>query len=1138
MSKTVKRPAVRYAAEIDQLLQIRPRFMRSVHLERDLSDASSSQGYILTPVAEHALMRICASFYGNSTQRSFRIAGDYGSGKSAFGLALARVAAGYANALPKELRAFCGRNQMRPHLATGDHEPLGVTVLRALGIRTPQSSRPSTDEVLARTSKAIDAAQGKGFKGVLLVLDELGKNLEFAAQNPESDDTFLLQRLAEEAARSGSTPLVVVVMLHQGVAAYASGLDTTSRREWDKVAGRYEEIVYAQPLEQLVTLVAATLNVRQDLLPLAVADEAKKAMAAAVRSGVYGSAAAASLGQFGPRIFPFHPTVLPVLVRAIRKFGQNERSLFSFISAFEPMGLQHHMQAAGSTPDFYRIHDLFEYVRQNLLRSINASNSHVHWSLVDSLLSGTPLSSREEENVFRTVALLTLLDSPDLPATSDFVHLALDDGDNQRAVSKAITEMKGRGLLYERGSSKALCLWPHTSVNLDDAFARGELATRTGGDGIDLLCRQLPPDQIVPRGHYFRSGTLRYGEVRFVPARTLPQLLDDQPVLNGKGPDVHLRVVLPASQAQFREAERLLCERRTELAEGLFIAIAQPPTNSLAALSDLLTWQWVQANTPTLAGDRHAREEVARQVARAERYFRERLAGLDNLELPVGDAMTWYSAVSDVRLKPGRELLQFLSEQCDRIYCKAPRVLNELINRRYPSSAAVAARTKLVEAMATAPDKARLDMDDAKRPPEMALYLSILKKGGFHSENGGQWSFRFPAPQKDVCKLLPAMRRITELLQKPGLDAMVPVMDLFEGLSQPPYGIREGLQPFILAIYLATNHQRVALYEDGTFLPEVGGEVFLRLMKEPQFFHVQYCEIDGVRADVFSRLLRLLQIAPRDAARTDLIDLVRPLTIFISREVPEYSRKTNTLSATAVALRRALLDARDPVKLVFTMLPEACGLPPIGPEGIEDAEELASRLRRALHEMRMAYPSLIHRLEAAVFAAFDTDKTGAEARTAIAGRAAQLAAVLTEPVLKSFVIRVADSGLDERAWVESVANLLTRKSCERWMDSDETEFHHQLESAVGRFKRTELARIGTSKRLNGQACRIALTKSDGSEVGDLINWDGMDESKIGPVEGQIRQILKQHGRHGLAAALRAIWTQLDDKDKVGDDKQV
>jgi len=133
---------------------------------------------------------------------------------------------------------------------------------------------------------------------------------------------------------------------------------------------------------------------------------------------------------------------------------------------------------------------------------------------------------------------------------------------------------------------------------------------------------------------------------------------------------------------------------------------------------------------------------------------------------------------------------------------------------------------------------------------------------------------------------------------------------------------------------------------------------------------------------------------------------------------------------------------------------------------------------------------------------------------------------VTEPVLKAFALRLADTTLNDRGWIESIANLLARKSCERWGDIDETEFHHQLETAAGRFRRTEMALLGTTKKLNGHACRIALTKSDGSEVGDLINWDGMDENRIRPVEGEIQEILARHGRHGLAAATRAIWTQL------------
>ncbi len=75
MSPKTTRPTDQHKSAMDRLLQIRPRFMRSVHLERDISDASSSQGYILTPVAHNAITRICGSFYGNSTQRAFRVAG-------------------------------------------------------------------------------------------------------------------------------------------------------------------------------------------------------------------------------------------------------------------------------------------------------------------------------------------------------------------------------------------------------------------------------------------------------------------------------------------------------------------------------------------------------------------------------------------------------------------------------------------------------------------------------------------------------------------------------------------------------------------------------------------------------------------------------------------------------------------------------------------------------------------------------------------------------------------------------------------------------------------------------------------------------------------------------------------------------
>ena len=1106
--------------------------MRSVQLERDITDPTSSMGYILTPVAEHALERITASFQTGSTQRAWRVSGDYGCGKTDLGLTLARIAARRTHELPETLARFAKGSSLWPVLATGDSEPLVQTVMRALG-RGRKRRKVTTEELLGAVADVIACARRKRHDGVLLVLDEVGKNLEHAARNPDSDDIFVLQRLAEEAARSGDKPFVFVVILHQGVMAYSSGLDSTSKREWSKVAGRFEEIVYTHPMEQVATLAHATLSTQVDDLPKTLVTECVRSMKQSIVAGLYGSTAAGSLVQLAAGLFPLHPAVLPPLVRIMRRFSQNERSLFSFFCSAEPAGLQEHVSRSVREAGHYRIYHLYDYVRQNLAPYIDGGSSHTYWAVIEAVIDATRIESVVEQHVLKTIGLLNLLDAPDLPATEQVVRLAIAATDSAagRAVQAAINALRSRGVVYQRGAVGGLCLWPHTSVNLDEAFARGLEATQTDGDDLAALCAHGQIDHLVMRGHYVRTGTLRYADVSLIPAAELSYLLEKQPALEGKGADLHLWIVVPKDQVQERETRTRLERCHRPLNKGLFITVAEPPTQALPALADLIAWRWVKDNTPDLVGDRYAREEVTRQLAKAERSVYDRIRCLSDLSVAAGPPRIWFGHETSITLASGRSLLAYLSVKCDEIYVHEPRVLNELINRRSPSSAAVAARTKLAEAMGTAPHRANLGMDDTKRPAEMALYLSVLKAGNLHVPSGEQWAFRLPDEEHDRCNLLPALNQITQALTEAGADALVPVLRIFRMLSVPPYGIREGLLPFILAIYLATHHQRVALYEDGTYLSRVPGEVFLRLMKEPQAFELQYCALEGVRADIFPTLLEFLRLTPREPNHADLIDLVRPLAVFVAKEIPEYARRTGSLSATAIAIRRALLEAREPIRLVFTSLPAACGMQPITPDSDAenaDPRQFADCLAAALHEIRTAYSELLERLGNAICAAFDGAKGVNEERASIRERAAQLVHAVTEPGLRAFAVRLADANLDERAWIESVANLLTRKSPERWGDADETEFHHQLELAAGRFRRVEAVLfMGAKSALNGHACRISITKTDGSEVHDLVRWDDTTDDTLKTIEAELGDIFSRHGRHGLAAAMKVLWHRLD-----------
>lgn len=104
--------------------------------------------------------------------------------------------------------------------------------------RSPETSRA----ILRRVSRLLQFVVDNGYRGIVLIIDELGKPLEFAAAHPEEADIYLLQELAEFANRSANSPVVVIGILHQAFERYAVFLDSVTQQEWAKVQGRFEDI--------------------------------------------------------------------------------------------------------------------------------------------------------------------------------------------------------------------------------------------------------------------------------------------------------------------------------------------------------------------------------------------------------------------------------------------------------------------------------------------------------------------------------------------------------------------------------------------------------------------------------------------------------------------------------------------------------------------------------------------------------------------------------------------------------------------------------------------------------------------------------------------------------------------------------
>ncbi|MCX5752985.1 MAG: hypothetical protein NTW97_04980, partial [Candidatus Krumholzibacteria bacterium] len=351
-----------------------------------------------------------------------------------------------------------------------------------------------------------------------------------------------------------------------------------------------------------------------------------------------------------------------------------------------------------------------------------------------------------------------------------------------------------------------------------------------------------------------------------------------QPRTTGDG---HVLILLPDSSAPNEAMDNLAREPLLRDRPDLLVVVPAETRSLEAILHELASLEWMRENTPELEGDATARRELRSRIAALRRSLNEILTPI----LAPGDsdtpASTWFHRGQKQRITSRRALQDYLSRLCDETYASTPHIRNELINRRELSSAAAAARRNLIEAMIQRGDQ--LDLGIVGTPPEKSMYLCVLRQTGIHRKTGECWQFSSPSRTADegIRKVWSA---ITENFAQSEREAR-PLTPLYERLGAPPYGVLAGPMPVLLCAALLANDTRVALYEDGSFIPQLNIAAFERLLRAPERFSVQQWRLTGVRTTVFHRLAELLDLKISDVTpgKGDILTVVRPLCRFVTR---------------------------------------------------------------------------------------------------------------------------------------------------------------------------------------------------------------------------------------------------------------
>jgi hypothetical protein len=1161
------------------LVELRPRFQRSVHLERDSAETGWLKGYVVTPLGRELVGRILGGLNASSGARAWSLTGPYGSGKSAYALFAASIFAPASPAskgarallkaadpeLEKRFRSRktqTSKSGLVPVLATGEQRRIEDLLLfalqRAAASYWSTGKKPTVLREIDRACSKTEAgkqvaatdvvklfeevagkisASARPGNGLFVVLDEAGKALEYASHHPDKADVQVLQELAEAANRSGDSPIVFTVILHQAFEQYTSGLTVSRRYEWAKVQGRFEDIAFREAPGQIVRLISAALDgakvpskLREQYRPLC------EAVAKLVDSD--DADATDELAALLLDALPLHPVTALVLGPLFRsRLGQNERSLFAFLGAAEPGGFQEFIattQPADTDQALFAPDRLYEYVLHAFGGRLYGHDGH-HWAQLAEGLRRLPSNATElDAVVLRSIAILgALRNEGGLRPSAETLALATTEGKPRpRTIKKALANLTRASLIVHRKFKGAYQLWEGSDLNLD------QLISDSLRDGVhrhvDLsrLTELSPPRPMVARRHLFQTGTLRFFDVVYAD----DSILDDDKVLTrfSSSADGYIAIIIPTSVEAANDFKTRI-ERGS--AEVVLSALRGRPLvtvvpHNAAQIRDLArefaALEDVRSNVPEIQSDVVASRELTARLADVERALRSLLSGV----LQGQSRSDWYLDGDAIVVSGPRNVSDRLSKICDSVYESCPVIRSELINRANASSAAAAARRNLAEAMLTRESEERLGIEGA--PPELAMYRSVLEAHDLHQKMDGTFCIKRPRESHEPRGIDKVWTRIDSIVDESPLSR-VPVETIYEQLAAPPFGIKEALLPILLLSYLKSLGAEGALYEADVFAPGLTTPAIERLLRAPKRFEIQRVKLNKTRTNILRALAH--KISPNSEVR---IDALLPLVAIIVRkvsELPAFSRNTTRVSERAQAVREAILRSREPGRLIFKDLPAACDIAtkPTGArhrKGL-DASMYATHLGDSLEELQNAHRTLLEEIESQISTAFGLSVSGDKLRHSLSVRSTKLGSLASDQLLRAFVVRATNDDLEYDAWIDSLAALFAGKPAHTWYDYDIDRMRVGLHQVASQFSAAEALALVAGDEDDDEGfdlirlAVIAPGEAERSHVSATAKADrGLIKSLRARIEAQLSAAAADLGPAERLAALAAVANEL------------
>ncbi len=674
--------------------------------------------------------------------------------------------------------------------------------------------------------------------GLIIVHDEFGRFLQGLNNSSLNETMQDIQDLAEITDREKSLQFMLIT--HKSLRQYFKGMHEDIAREFQRIEKRFRQynITSDQATFLKIAEVILTENIQEK--PEISKETYENTLTRLKSYPLFPSLNPSERERIiAKSMYPLHPVSLFMLPHLSSVFGQNERTLFTFLESEETGGLINHIRKSNV---YFKPHQLFDYFFSDATENdidVEISRNLLLYKKAVARIPDTLVDKRHALNLLKFISIWNLcslqkeqkLSTEFLMFAMQMDHIELEPYLNVLSKQKVI-RFNRLGEYWE--------IHTGSTIDINEKISSKKLDYIPSEIEIQkILLKNLDRKYYFPEKYNDDKEMTRFANVELLLESNIDKI--NMLMMKNSDTDLTLYYVIPENKSSEEISKKLIRLSRSE--KDIFSVHPTPLSSIQQELYESIIIEELSSDKALLSEDRGIKEELSILGKEANHVITKYLSALSNFDKNI----IWISSKDRLTINSLIDLSELLTKKCFQLYGDTPKIINDSFNRMNCSSQQKVGAKTLIDCIIKSPNESQFGIEGSG--PAYAIYASVFKNNSNFDINVNKLDYKYI--EYVPYRLL--RKKLIDLLDKQPKGNFADIINIF---TETPFGIRKPVVPILLVAMLRDRWNEFMLYRNEIFVPGLNGSKLYEILEEegPENYQYTYEKIDEDYIQFFNSL--------------------------------------------------------------------------------------------------------------------------------------------------------------------------------------------------------------------------------------------------------------------------------------------